>query len=114
MLVFALTFGWVTCSIDFASAFVQAKLKEPVWIHLPRGFKSARGEKMCLRLVKSLYGLSVAPQLWFEHLRDNLTALGLTQSKHDQCLFYGSDIMVGATVMMSWLLPEINLPSASS
>jgi hypothetical protein len=95
MLVFALTFGWVTCSIDFASAFVQAKLKEPVWIHLPRGFKSARGERTCLRLVKSLYGLSVAPRLWFEHLRDNLIALGLTQSKHDQCLFYGSDIMVG-------------------
>jgi hypothetical protein len=94
LLAFALTFGWTTCSIDFASAFVQAKLKDPVWIHLPRGFRSARGDGMCLRLVKSLYGLSVAPRLWFEHLRDGLLAVSLTQSKYDQCLFYGPDILV--------------------
>jgi hypothetical protein len=49
---------------------------------------------MCLRLVKSLYGLSVAPRLWFEHLRDGLLAIGLIQSKYDQCLFYGPDILV--------------------
>jgi hypothetical protein len=94
LLAFALTFGWTTCSIDFASAFVQAKLKDPVWIHLPRGFRSSKGDGMCLRLVKSLYGLSVAPRLWFEHLRDGLLAIGLIQSKYDQCLFYGPDILV--------------------
>jgi hypothetical protein len=36
----------------------------------------------------------VAPQLWFEHLRDGLLAVGLTQRKLDQCLFYGPDILV--------------------
>jgi hypothetical protein len=60
LLDFALTFGWTTCSIDFASAFVQAKLKDPVRIHLPRGFHSAKGTGTCLRLNKSLYGFSVA------------------------------------------------------
>jgi hypothetical protein len=81
LLAFALTFVWTTCSIDFASGFVQAKLKDPVWIHLPRGFRSSKGDRTCLRLVKSLYGLSVAPRLWFEHLRDGLLPVGLTQSK---------------------------------
>jgi hypothetical protein len=94
LLVFALAFGWTTCSIDFASAFVQAKLKDPVWIHLPRGFHSAKGTGTCLRLNKSLYGLSVAPRLWFEHLRDTFLAMGLTQSKYDKCLFYGKDLLV--------------------
>jgi hypothetical protein len=61
LLAFTLTFGWTTCSIDFASAFVQAKLKDPVWIHLPHGFRSLKGPNTCLRLVKSLYGLSVRP-----------------------------------------------------
>jgi hypothetical protein len=37
--MFALTFGWTTFSIDFTSVFVQAKLKDPVWIHLPHGFR---------------------------------------------------------------------------
>ena len=35
-LVLSLTWGWTTCSIDFASAFVQAKLENLVWIHVPR------------------------------------------------------------------------------
>jgi hypothetical protein len=94
LLAFALTFGWTTCSIYFSSAFVQAKLKDPVWIHLPRGFRSSKGPQTCLQLVKSPYGLSVAPHLWFKHLQDSLLAVGLTQSKYDQCLFYGPDILV--------------------
>ena len=35
-LILSLKFKWCTCSIDFANAFVQATLKSPVWIHLPR------------------------------------------------------------------------------
>jgi hypothetical protein len=33
-LVLSITFHWMTCSIDFSNAFVQAMLKEPVWTHL--------------------------------------------------------------------------------
>jgi hypothetical protein len=40
-LVLSLTLKWETCTIDFSSAFVQAPLKDPVWIHLPRGFQSS-------------------------------------------------------------------------
>jgi hypothetical protein len=43
LLAFDLTFGWTTCWIDFVSAFVQAKLKDPVCIHLPHGFRSSKG-----------------------------------------------------------------------
>jgi hypothetical protein len=34
-LVLSLTLAWQTCTIDFSSAFVQARLADPVWIHLP-------------------------------------------------------------------------------
>jgi Reverse transcriptase (RNA-dependent DNA polymerase) len=95
LLVFALSFDWITTSIDFASAFVQATLDQPVWIHLPRGYRSSLGPNTCLRLVKSLYGLSVAPRLWFEHLSRALKAIGLTQSRYDQCLFYSKCLMLG-------------------
>ena len=94
-LVMALTLGWHTCSIDFSNAFVQATLTEPVWIHLPRGFRSSSpGGRTCLRLLKSLYGLSVAPKLWYEHLFTALKALGFTQSSIDPCLLYKSGIML--------------------
>jgi hypothetical protein len=95
LLVIALSLNWHTSSIDFTSAFVQATLDKPVWIRLPRGFKSTKGPNTCLRLKKSLYGLSEAPRLWFQHLTKALLSLGLKQSEFDSCLFYGKDILVG-------------------
>ena len=72
-LVLSITLKWHTCTINFSNAFVQAKLDAPVWIHLPCGFKSEHGyKKTCLCLKKSLYGLSVAPRLWSQHLLSTL------------------------------------------
>ena len=86
--------GWETCSIDFSNAFVQAKLKEPIWIHLPRGFRTAGPAKTCLRLIRSQYGISEAPRLWYEHLLKALLDLGLKQCQHDQCLFYKTNLLI--------------------
>ena len=96
-LVLSLTLKWETCTIDFSSAFVQAPLKDPVWIHLPRGFQSGQSgsnSTMCLRLLKSLYGLSVAPRLWYQHLREALLDYGFKQCHNDPCLMYTATIMV--------------------
>ena len=92
--VFSLLLGWTTCTIDFVNAFVQAVLTSPVWIHLPRGFRSTKGKHTCLRLKKSLYGLRTAPRLWHEHLRGALLiSLGFRASSFDPCLFYKKDMM---------------------
>jgi Reverse transcriptase (RNA-dependent DNA polymerase) len=56
LLVFALSFNWITTSINIAP-FVQATLNQPVWIHLPCGYHSNLGPNTCLHLVKSLHGL---------------------------------------------------------
>ena len=93
-LVWSLLLNWYTCSVDFSNAFVQASLEAPTFIHLPRGFRSSLGCKSCLKLNKSIYGLSVAPRLWFEHLWNTLQKLGLKQSKHDKCLLFRHDLIV--------------------
>ena len=93
-LVLSLKLKWSTCSIDFANAFVQAELKTPVWIHLPRGFRSKLPGKTCLKLLKSLYGLSEAPRLWNLHLFETIKALGFVQSKIDPCLMMKKDIFI--------------------
>jgi Reverse transcriptase (RNA-dependent DNA polymerase) len=92
LLYFTLFFGMVTKSIDFSNAFVQAKLDESIFVHLPRGFSHDDGQDVCLKLLKSLYGISQAPRLWFDHLRDKLLKCGLRQSSLDPCLFYGNNI----------------------
>ena len=93
-LVFLLTFEWKTCSIDFANAFVQAPLHDPVWIYLSRGFRSGKQQAVCLKLLKSLYGLSTAPHLWHQQLFAMLLELGFKQSLFDQCLLCKPGIMI--------------------
>jgi hypothetical protein len=83
-----MTLGWVTCNVDFSNAFLQADLKEPVWIHLPRGFRSTHPYRTCLRLKKSQYGLTVAPHLWWKHLTKALHDMGFCPSKYEVCLMF--------------------------
>ena len=68
VLVFSLTEKWHLICVDFNNGFVQADLQDPVWIHLPRGYIPKSTTPTCLRLTKSLYGLSVAPKLWYQYL----------------------------------------------
>ncbi len=94
-LILAMTLNWLTCSIDISSAFVQAKLNKPIWIHLLHSFQSEKGSLTCLQLVKSLHGLSVAPWcLWYEHTVAALLQLGFKQSASDQCFLYRPTIMI--------------------
>lgn len=100
-LVLAMMFEWFTSTIDFDNAFVQTTLDEPVWVHIPRGFHigsreepRARDSTHCFRLKKSLYGLAIAPRLFYDNIRTAMTDLDFTQSQFDPCLFYKSDIFV--------------------
>jgi hypothetical protein len=82
--------------INFSNAFVQAVLDEPVWIHLTREFNSSRTGtgRTFLRLRRRLYGLSVAPQLWYEHLFVFILEDGFKQSNDDKCLLIKKDMLV--------------------
>ena len=95
-LVVSFVLNWVTVTIDFANAFVQSKLPEdePVWMHVPRGYVSTKGNEYCLRLVKSLYGHCLAPKYWTAHSAQAFLKLGLVQSEHDPCLWFGDQIVV--------------------
>ena len=93
-LVLALTLNWNTSSIDFSSAFVQARLHDPVWIHLPRGFTTSNGKGQCLRLLKSLYGLTVAPRLWYQHLTQALLDFGFKPTVDDPCFLVTGTLMI--------------------
>jgi Reverse transcriptase (RNA-dependent DNA polymerase) len=95
LMVYALIYGLCTECIDFSNAFVQAELKDPVYIHLPRGSDAPDGSKdKCLHLKKSLYGLKIAPKLWYEHLHECLIQLGFRPSSLDPCLFFRKRVMM--------------------
>ena len=73
MLIFQFILGLQSQSIDFTNAFAQADIPigEPVFIELPRDFKSDGGQgDVVLRLKKSLYVQAEASRLWYEKLRN--------------------------------------------
>jgi hypothetical protein len=86
--------GWATAQVDYANAFVQAKLDEPVYIMCPRRYE-VPGH--VLRLNRSLYGLRNSPFNWFSALSKGLHAQqGFKQCKEisEPCLFIKKDIMI--------------------
>ena len=93
-LVLAIILGWITISIDFNNAFIQAVLEKPIYMSIPRGFKSKHGPSGCVKLLRSLYGSKFAPRNWYMHLRQALLKLGFKESPIDPCLLYKKNILM--------------------
>ena len=101
-------------SIDFTNAFAQADIPsgEPVFIELPRYFKSDGGQNdVFLRLKKSLYGQSKAARLWYEKLINGLLEPGFVMSKLDPCLFMSKTVICVVYVdgCLFWARSQTNL-----
>ena len=101
MLVITLSYsdedGWTIEVIDIGTAFLEAELKEDVWIEIPDGYEFAFGEidrtRYVMLLLKAMYGLVQAPRAFYEMFRKILTSeeVRMVQSKADPCLFYKQD-----------------------
>ena len=90
MLILQCILGFQSQSIDFTNAFAQEEIPSggPVFIELPRYFKSGGGKNdVFLKLNKSLYGQAEATRLWYENLRNGLLERYFLMSKVDTCLF---------------------------
>ena len=67
MLIFQCILGLQSQSIDFINAFDQTDIPswDPIFIEIPRDFKSYGGQHdVILKLKKSLYGQVEAAHLW--------------------------------------------------
>ena len=85
--------GWVTRHVDFSNAFVQANLKEEVYLEVPEMFFDEHGngrkDDVVLKLQKSIYGLVQAPRSWYYHLLDGLNKLDFKPSVEDPGMYFG-------------------------
>ena len=93
--------------MDVETAFLNATLKEEVYITLPRGAKGAlkpNGDPRLFRLNKALYGLRQAPREWNEEFNDTLVnKCGFRRLASDQCIYTrrtktGNQILLGVFV----------------
>jgi hypothetical protein len=84
LLTMSCVLGLETKQIDYTLAFCQATLERPIYVEMPQNYQ-IKGKVLMLK--KSLYGLAVAPKLFFETLKEALEARGFVPSKTDPCMF---------------------------
>ena len=75
--------------LDVNTAFLQADVKEEIFMAQPEGYeeKGPSGEELICQLLKSLYGLKQAPRNWNKHIDKFLRKLGFKPSSVDPCIY---------------------------
>lgn len=76
---------------DVVNAFVNAELKQDVYMRMPPGY---RKPGLIVKLQKALYGLRQSPLLWQKELTATLTNLGFKPVPHEPCCLLKDGIMV--------------------
>nr|GFB72886.1 retrovirus-related Pol polyprotein from transposon TNT 1-94 [Tanacetum cinerariifolium] len=83
--------------MDVKMVFLNAPLKEEVYVAQPDGFVDPDHPEKVYRLRKDLYGLKQAPKTWYDKLSKFLTSKGFTKGTIDPTLFtirYEDDIIL--------------------
>ena len=84
---------WTTRQVDYTNAFVQADIKEDMYVEQPKGFQRKDKNYMVLKLFKALYGLKQAPKSFYDKISEGLQEQEFTQSSLDECLFMKKDMV---------------------
>lgn len=88
LLALAARNSWYIHQVDFDSAFLNASVKEEIYMRPPNDFCINIPEGHVLRLKKTLYGLKQGAADWFNLLRRKLLDSKFEQSVKDPCMFY--------------------------
>ncbi len=78
----------VILQADFPNAYVNAEIKEDIYVCQPKGLEEKDKDKYICKLRKALYGCPVSGKRWNETLTKAILLLGYKQSFIDHCLFY--------------------------
>lgn len=102
----ALAHGLEAFQLDIGNAFLNAYLKEEIYVSIPEGYtllgtaSASELEGKVMKLKKGLPGLKQSGRNWQECFEKWLEQHGLTQSRHDPCVFYTTarDMLIGVYV----------------
>jgi len=71
--------------MDVKAAYLNANLKEDLYMEVPPGFKIPEGH--VLKLKKGMYGTKQGSHVWYEDMRGTLSELGYTRTEADHAVF---------------------------
>ena len=85
LLAVAAASKWDIFQMDVKNAFLNGELSEEVYMQPPPDL-SVDSNKVC-RLRRALYGLKLAPRVWFAKFSSTIFRLGYIASPYDSTLF---------------------------
>ena len=97
LLAVSIMLGWDVQCIDWRSAYLYATLPPGPTIYMRPPFPYNRPGYV-LRLIKSLYGLKQAGNLYYRLSRDTNRRFGLAQSLYDPAFSFGPDMLASSHV----------------
>lgn len=95
---------WNIHQMDFDNAYLNGKIDVELYMRQPPGFEKPGMEDWVCRLLRSLYGLKQAGQIWNEILHQALLEIGFIRLSVESCLYRlhvpekGIDIFIGIYV----------------
>jgi hypothetical protein len=88
---------------DVQTAFLNAKLRQKVFVRYPDGIEKIG---RCILLLNALYGLRISPKLWYEEFSSFLIFLGFSPIPDAPCLYVKEGVIVffyvDDIVVLSW------------
>jgi hypothetical protein len=91
ILALAAQLDWEIHQVDVKSAYLNATLKEEVYMHPPNQVLKLGQEGKVCRLLKAMYGLKQAGHKWYETLAAVFRELGYSRLSVDHSVFYKQD-----------------------
>lgn len=95
--------------MDVQTAYLNAPLKEKVYMSQPEGFEEGDRESIVCLLLKALYGLKQSGREWHTHLDAFVLTLGFKRCKFDPCVYIKKS-RSGNLILLSVYVDDI--PSA--
>ncbi|KAF8660972.1 hypothetical protein AX16_001520 [Volvariella volvacea WC 439] len=87
MLALAALEDWCTVALDVRNAFLYSDLNEEIYMEQPKGFMIKGKECKVMCLLKALYGLKEAANLWWKVLVQSMKELGCYRLKSNTGVF---------------------------
>ncbi|KAL6054460.1 Cysteine-rich receptor-like protein kinase 25-like protein [Balamuthia mandrillaris] len=93
--------------LDFVTAYLNAKLKQKIYMRQPPGYVDPQHPNWLCLLQKGLYGLRQSARKWNKTVHKEILAIGFYQSEADPCIYVkveGGEIIILALYVDDVLL----------
>ena len=91
LLLLAAKFDLELTSMDVSTAYLNADIKDTIYMKIPPGYIKNSPETKYLKLEKALYGGKQSGRRWYERITTFLKSKGYKQLKSDSCIFCSQD-----------------------